>query len=87
MENQGWLVSDIAGCRVLDESGNFLGILQDVLPTGTNDVWIVASDAFVSGELMLPALKSVVRSVDPGRKEIVVQLPPGLKEIYEPPAP
>jgi ribosomal 30S subunit maturation factor RimM len=37
-------------------------------------------------ELLLPALKTVIREVDIEKKRIIVELPQGLKEIYELPA-
>lgn len=78
-----WKVADIAGSEVIDQSGAALGILEDVLPSGANDVWVVRSPSLPKGEMLIPALKSVVVSVDPEHKKIVVNLPPGLKEIYE----
>ena len=36
-----WKVSDLAGSKVLDASGVELGVLSDVLPSGSNDIWVV----------------------------------------------
>ncbi|OGS18741.1 MAG: hypothetical protein A2219_05315 [Elusimicrobia bacterium RIFOXYA2_FULL_50_26] len=79
--SSSWKTAEIVGSEVFTVSGEKLGTLFDVLPTGTNDVWIVRSS---SREILIPALKSVVVSVDVEKKTITVELPRGLKEIYEP---
>lgn len=73
-------VGDLDGCEVVTESGERLGILKDVYPTGSNDVFVVREG---ERELLIPALKAVVLSIDIGARSIVVRLPPGLREIYE----
>lgn len=56
-----------------------MGILEDVLPTHGNDVYVV-KDA--DKEILIPALKSVVLSVSVPEKKIVVRLPEGLEDVY-----
>jgi 16S rRNA processing protein RimM len=75
-----YYVFDLVGCRVFDPSGRELGVLADVLKTGANDVWIVRRAERGAKELLIPALKTVVRSVSVGDKRIVVDLPEGLEE-------
>ncbi len=53
-----------------------------MLPCGGNDVWVVADPSGKSVDLLLPALKTVVREVDTANKKITVALPAGLREIY-----
>ncbi|MBN1622670.1 MAG: PRC-barrel domain-containing protein [Endomicrobiales bacterium] len=77
-----WKVEDIAGSEVFELSGEKLGILIDVLPTGSNDVWVVKTFLDHPEEYLIPALKEVIREVDAENKKIVVNLPPGLKEVY-----
>ena len=83
MDKQTWKVSDIAGSIVYDESGTLVGVLVDVLPTGGNDVWVLKTNLNSSGEILLPALKSVVKKIDVEAKKIYVVMPAGLKEIFE----
>ena len=80
MKNQKWLVSEIAGSEVYDVSGEKLGVLANVLPTNSNDIWVINGKG---GELLIPALKTVVKEVDTALKRITVDLPKGLREIYE----
>ena len=65
---------------MVTETGEVLGELKDVLPSGGNDIFVVAGETH---EYMIPALKTVVRNIDVAGKRIDVMLPPGLREIYE----
>jgi 16S rRNA processing protein RimM len=83
LDNKTWNVSDIAGSSVIDENGVLVGILEDVLPTGSNDVWVIKTALNASGELLLPALKSVVTKIDVQARKIYIVMPPGLREVFE----
>jgi 16S rRNA processing protein RimM len=67
----------LVGLRVRTEAGEHLGTVEDVFSTGSNDVIVVRGER---GELLLPHLTSVVRSIDAERGEMVVEIPPGLRE-------
>ena len=56
---------DIIGCDVFDGDKK-LGTVTDVLKTGSNDVFEV------DGNILIPALKSVVCSIDIAAKKILV---------------
>lgn len=73
-ENQ-YYVDDVIGLKVLDEEGNALGQVADVLPTGSNDVYVISG---LRGELLLPALSDVVLEIDLDRGQMVVRIPEGL---------
>ncbi|MBI4395688.1 MAG: PRC-barrel domain-containing protein [Elusimicrobia bacterium] len=76
-----YLVKDLDGCEVVTEAGEVLGILKDVYPTGGgNDVFAVRNE---TREILIPARKDVVLSIDVAARRILVKLPPGLREIYE----
>jgi len=71
----------LAGCSVYDESGEKLGVLADVLPTKSNDIWVVVDEKNgAKSEVLIPALKTVVKEVDTEAKRITVALPGGLRE-------
>jgi 16S rRNA processing protein RimM len=66
---------DLVGCEVLTEEGRPIGRIREILHTEANDVWATDGEG---GEMLIPALKDVVREVDvPGRR-IVVREVPGL---------
>ncbi len=71
-----WFICDLIDCEVYETSGRLLGILKDVLQTGSNDVYVVVDKQ--RREILIPALKSVVKEVSPENKKIVVELPEGL---------
>jgi 16S rRNA processing protein RimM len=64
---------------VVDRSGCLLGVLDEVIPTPGNDVYVVKGDK--SGdrrELLIPAIGQVVVSVDLKEKTMIVDPPEGL---------
>jgi 16S rRNA processing protein RimM len=65
----------IVGLRVEDMSGQPLGEVVEVLATGSNDVYVVRTP---TGELLLPAIKQVIRGIDIERGTMSVELLPGL---------
>ena len=62
-------ICDLIGCRVLDLQGNELGVVRDVLQPGGNDVYVIKTPR---GEMLLPALKHVIPSVDVEKGVITV---------------
>ena len=55
------LICDLIGLRGLDDEGVEVGALVDVLQPGGNDVYVFNGPR---GEVLVPALKSVVKEVD-----------------------
>lgn len=70
-----FFICDIVDSEVFDIQGELLGKLTDVIQTGSNDVYIVKTEG---ADLLIPALKSVVKQIDITNKKIVVELPEGL---------
>jgi 16S rRNA processing protein RimM len=67
---------EIVDLDVVDVDGVKLGTVQDILQTGANDVYVVQRDK--GKELLIPALKKVVKQVDLEKGIMVVDIPPGL---------
>jgi len=76
LPEDSFFICDLIGCEVFEEKGSRLGILKDVLRTGSNDVFAVSEEG--KKEILIPALKSVVKSVSIEDKKMVVALPEGL---------
>jgi len=80
LEKDSFYIFDLIGCAVYDADGSLLGVLAEVLETGSNDVYVVrpgppgATGAAVSSveDILIPALKTVVREVDVVGKRIIV---------------
>jgi 16S rRNA processing protein RimM len=61
---------EIVGCEVSDSAGRGLGRVEEVFRVGESEVYVVRGG--VDGELLVPAVASVVRDLSPGQKRIVV---------------
>lgn len=79
MTDLKWKIKDILGFEVYDNKSNKLGLLSDVMSTGSNDIWVIKSQ---EEELLIPALKSIVTEVNILRKKIFVTLPDGYESMY-----
>ena len=66
----------LIGLTVVGADGAPLGALTEVLRTGANDVYVVASE---NAELLVPAVADVVRAVDLEHGAMTVALPAGLE--------
>ena len=75
-ENE-YFIADLIGLKVISDEGEALGILDDVLQTGANDVYVVKCDN--GEEILVPAIKDCVKNVDIEGKEITLHLLPGLR--------
>ncbi|MBP9040378.1 MAG: 16S rRNA processing protein RimM [Anaerolineaceae bacterium] len=63
---------EVIGMKVIDEQGNFLGVVKEILVTGANDVYVV--DTQDNHEILLPAIKSVILSMNRDTHSMVVRL-------------
>ena len=66
----------IVGMRVYTESGEYLGDIGEILPTGGNDVYLVKS--LDGKELLIPSVSDSVVQVIPNENKMIVCLPEGL---------
>ncbi len=65
---------DIIGLDVFDEQGKYLGRIESIFPTGSNDVYVCQGER----EILLPAIVEVVRHIDIEKKIMTVKLLEGL---------
>jgi 16S rRNA processing protein RimM len=63
-------IVDVIGCAVMDDTGVFLGKLTEILQPGATDVYVLHGGP--KGEILFPALKSVILSTDTTAKKIIV---------------
>lgn len=66
---------ELMGLAVSTEDGRYLGLLEAIIPTGSNDVYVVRDGG---SETLVPALATVVRRIDLAEKTMQVALPEGL---------
>ena len=67
----------IEGLRVFDEDGRFYGNIEEIIRTGSNDVYVVRDD---EKELLLPMIDSVVKTIDLEAGKLIFHPVEGLLE-------
>ena len=68
-----YYVFDIVGLTVYDEEGHELGTVENVLKTGSNDVYVVRAED--GREILIPALRAVVLAIDVPGGRMTVRFP------------
>ncbi len=68
---------EVIGMDVVTEDGRALGRVKAILPTGSNDVYLVRG---AEGEWLIPATEEVIMRVDRGKGQMVIHLIEGLLE-------
>jgi 16S rRNA processing protein RimM len=68
---------DLIGLDVFAMDETYVGRLESIIATGSNDVYVVKHQG---DEIWIPALRSVVKGIDLERKRMQVDLPEGLSE-------
>lgn len=71
-----YYVFELIGCRVYTVEGDEVGEVADVLPTGANDVYVVKRPG--KRDVLVPAVKVMVKDVDVDARRIVIDPWPGL---------
>jgi 16S rRNA processing protein RimM len=67
---------EVIGLSVIDTTTDQpLGTVVDILETGANDVYVVKGD---TGEILVPAIKDVVKLIDPSAGRMLIQPLPGM---------
>lgn len=70
---------DLIGMAVYTTDDEYIGCICDIIVTGANDVYVVKTpEGYVTDEILLPAIASVVIEVDVPGKRMRVNVPEGL---------
>jgi len=72
-----YYIVDLIGLEVYLEDSTYIGIVVDVFPTGSNDVYVVKREG--NTDLLLPAIKDVIKEIDIHSKKMIVNLIEGLE--------
>lgn len=76
LEEGSYYIVDIIGCKVYTDEQKELGKVDDIFSTGSNDVYVVKDE--VGKQILLPAIKEVIKNIDIENKTITVHLLEGL---------
>ena len=70
-----WISKDILDYKVIDESGNFVGHIIDVMWLPIHDAYIIEKD---SKEYIIPIVPEIIRKVDYDNRNIIIRVIDGL---------
>lgn len=76
LPKDSYFIVDLLGMEVYSIDNELLGTIYDIFPTGSNDVYVVKDE--IGKQILIPALKSVIKNIDFENKKIIVELPEGL---------
>ena len=76
LEEDMYFIADLIGLEVYTNQNELLGKLDDVFSTGSNDVYVVKDQN--GKQILLPAIKEVIKQIDLKNKKITVELINGL---------
>lgn len=83
LEEDEYYIADLYGMQVYTyDEERYLGEIVDVIYTGSNDVYAVKKEDRAK-DLLLPAIKQVIKSVDVKQNRMHVTLLEGLEELCE----
>ncbi len=72
-----YYIADLLECEVITCEGDILGKVDDVFNTGSNDIYAVKDEN--GKQLLIPAIKEVIKQIDIPNKKIIVKLMEGLR--------
>jgi len=75
LEENEFYYRDVIGCEVYLTDGARLGVVEEIIVTGANDVFVVRG---AGKEVLVPVIEDVVKEIDAAAKRIVIDPIPGL---------
>lgn len=79
LEENEYFIADLIGLKALSEEGEELGVLEDVLQTGANDIYVIRKKGMQ--DILVPAIKDCIRGVDLEQGLIRIHLLDGLRDL------
>lgn len=76
LEEGTYYIVDMLGLDVYNDENELLGTLDDIYNTGSNDIYVVKNE--LGKQILLPAIKDVIKEVNLEERKIIVHLIPGL---------
>lgn len=76
LQENSYYIVDLLECEVVTVDGEILGKMDDVFNTGSNDVYVVKNEE--GKQILLPAIREVIKNVDIPNRKITVKLMEGL---------
>ena len=79
LEENEYFIADLIDMEVVTDEEERLGTLVDVMQTGANDVYVVKAES--GEEILIPAIRDCIRSVDVEKGQMCIHLLPGLRDM------
>lgn len=79
-EDEGYFWCELIGLEVYLNTGQHIGTLKHILPTGSNDIYVVRKD---KKEILIPAIHDVVKEVDLLNRKMIILEIEGLLDLNE----
>ena len=76
LEAGRYYIVDMIGLDVFTDDNEYLGKLEDIYNTGSNDIYVVKNE--LGKQVLLPAIEDVIKNIDMDNKKVIVHLRPGL---------
>lgn len=76
LDKNTYFIADLIGLKVYNENEQQVGVLEDIFPTGSNDVYVVRTDD--GKQILLPAISKVIKSIDIEQEKIIVDISQGV---------
>ena len=76
LEPGRYYIVDMIGLDVFTDDNEYLGKLEDIYNTGSNDIYVVKNE--LGKQILLPAIEDVIKNIDMDNKKVIVHLIPGL---------
>lgn len=76
LESGRYYIVDMIGLDVFTDDNEYLGKLEDIYNTGSNDIYVVKNE--LGKQVLLPAIEDVIKNIDMDNKKVIVHLIPGL---------
>ena len=71
---------ELIDLKVYLDTGKYLGIIKEIIPTGSNDVYVVKQN---DSEFLIPAIYDVVKKIDLDKGEMIITAMDGLLDLNE----
>ena len=78
LKKNEYYIADLIGMDVVSDDDEELGVIDDVLQTGANDVYVIKKAG--CQDLLIPAIKDCVKDVDVEGGKMIVHLLEGLRD-------
>ncbi len=78
LEEDEYYARDLYDMDVYNEKGDKIGVIDDIFFTAANDVYVVKTDDNPKNNILVPAIKDCILSVDVKERKMVIHLLEGM---------